>query len=126
MAELFSTAILAVVVFCSAGVINIDDTCEDGSQPKKWSVSILRGEPVSRAPDCVGICIPKTVKLNSLVEISENNRVLFRLKPDGTTENAADFNPDDAGRAFWLGMFGALGPAAENYIPRGFGRVSPP
>ncbi len=112
------TAILAIVNFCAVGPVNIDK-CDDGSKPIQYSVNILNGESDYK---CNGFnaynysimnnrsCYKS---LDSVIEINEGDKLIFRLKPDGSTDTALNYNPDLAAKAFWFAVFGAYGPAAK-------------
>lgn len=110
------TAILATVIFCAVGPV-VGGKCENGAPPLEWSVHILHGTGESGCDEkdrgTYAFCAWRMAELRSVVEIKDKNRVVFRLKPDGTTEHAADFNPDLAAKAFWFSVFGAYPPAAR-------------
>ena len=107
-------AILATVTFCALGALSPADKCADGSEPKVFSMSILKGEAANGPCDpALFWCAPQMGRLDSVVEVKEGGEVIFRLKPDGTSEHTAKYKPDEVAKAFWFTVFGAYPPAAQ-------------
>lgn len=109
-------AVLASVVFCAAGSFDVDKKCPDGAPPLTYEMSIFRGDipagPLCESTDMI-ICKPKPWnRLDSVIEIKQDGRILFVLKPDGSVEQHADFNPLLGAKAFWLAVFAVYEPTA--------------
>ena len=95
------SAIIATISMCLSGEIGKEGLCPDKTKPFTAKVSILNADQDS---DCTQLPLSErhcTRRLRSIIEIADNEQLLFVLRPDGTTESYRGFHPDSAAIAFW-------------------------
>jgi hypothetical protein len=94
--------VLAITItMCMSGPIATSNTCEDGSAPFTANMNIMSGT----SPDnCVynweniRTCVSQW---DSIIEITKDNKILFKLSPDGKIEHSDDFKIDQASLIFY-------------------------
>src|SRR6185437_16176683 len=83
-------AIVANILMCMHGEANLTDKCPDGADRANIEVTILKGT-LSDRPECKEFngawTDPKKCinSWDSVLEIRKDKKLLFQLKPDGTT-----------------------------------------
>lgn len=93
-------AIALTIQMCGTGPATMGKPCEDGSQPFMATMNIMNGTTADDCPytwETIRRCV---YAWDSVLSLERDGRVLFRLKPDGSSETGEGFTPDAAAQAF--------------------------
>lgn len=84
-------AIALTIQMCMAGPVPANQVCDDGSQPFIATMNIMSGATADDCPytwETVRRCV---YAWDSVLSLERDGRVLFRLKPDGSSEIGEGF-----------------------------------